>query len=164
MKKLLTLTLGVLVLAGVLATAVSAEGDANKACGLLTASELEAVIGAKLTMMPSAAGGLCTGRTPTGMVSLTIRETKTGAEAEAGLAAAVTQAKQRGIQMGVKKFGPITCTTMSPMQNIKAPFLTSCSFVKGTRAAVVEVMANSQKDMVPIEKLRSLSEKMASRF
>jgi hypothetical protein len=159
--------MAVAVYAGAFAASAQAPvgaADGNKACGLLTPSELESVLGTKVTLMPSAAVELCTGRTPTGMVSLTVRETKTGAEADAGLAAAVTQAKQRGIQMDVKKFGPITCTTMSPMHNVKALFLTSCSVVKGTRAAVVEVMANSQQDVVSIEQLHLLAEKMPSRF
>ena len=138
--------------------------DGNKACGLLTPSELGSVLGTKVTLMPSAAVGLCIGLTPKGMISLTIRETKTGAEVEAGHAAAVTQAKQRGIKMDVKKFGPITCTNVSPMQNVKAPFLTWCSVVKGTQTTVVEVSANSQQDMVSIERLRPLAEKMHSRF
>jgi hypothetical protein len=135
---------------------------ANTACELLAASELEATLGAKVTMMPFGGGGLCRGQTPTGSVMLTLRETKPGAESD--LAKAVAQAKQRGIQMDVKKFGPITCTTMSPMKDVKAPFLTSCSVDKGTRLAAVEVTAMSQKDTVTIEKLRTLAEKMASRF
>jgi hypothetical protein len=149
----------------VLAIAVGTRGaaaQANKACELLTPSELETAIGANVTLATAGAG--CTARTPTGMVLLTLRETKTGAEADAELASAVTRAKQRGIQMDVKKFGPVYCTTMSPMKDVKAPFLTSCSVVKGTRAAVIEVTARSQKDMVSVEKLHTLAEKMASRF
>lgn len=125
---------------------------------------LKTAIGAKVTMTPPAPGGLCTDRAPTGMVALTIRETKTGAVGDAELGAAGAQAKQSSIQMDVKKFGPITCTTMSPLKDVRIPFLTSCSVVKGTRAAVVEVTTRTQKDTVPIAKLRPLAERMASRF
>ena len=43
-------------------------------------------------------------------------------------------------------------------------FNTTCSIVKNDMVAAIEVQTKMQKDMVPIEKLQPLAEKMASRF
>ena len=73
--------------------------------------------------------------------------------------------KKMGIQVDVKTFGPITCSTMVPHANLaQHGFNTTCTVSKPTAIAGVEVTAKSQQDMVSIERLHPLAEKMASRF
>src|SRR5439155_21354365 len=70
-----------------------------------------------------------------------------------------------GIQVDVKTFGLITCSTMVPTANLaQHGFNTTCTVSKPTAVAGVEVTAKSQHDMVSIERLHPLAEKMASRF
>jgi hypothetical protein len=70
-----------------------------------------------------------------------------------------------GGQVDVKTFGSITCSTLIPPKNLEQyGFNTTCSVVKGEQVAAVEVTTQSRQDMVPIEKLRPLAEKMAGRF
>lgn len=95
--------------------------DGNKACGLLTPSELESVLGTKVSL--SGGGGmavqrteLCTGKTSTSTVMLRLvtgldpgRDRSGGTEKKG-----IEMVKQMGVQVEVKTFGPITCSTMVP--------------------------------------------------
>lgn len=88
------LSVGVLV-ASVQAPVV-AETD-NKACGLLTASELESTLGVKVTLSGSGSSEvgqteLCTGESPmvTVLLRLAKRTAGTGGDAKAGIEAAKT--------------------------------------------------------------------------
>ena len=64
--------------------------------------------------------------------------------------------KQMGIQVDVKTFGPITCSTMVPPANLaQHGFNTTCTVSKPTAIAGVEVIAKSQHDMVSIERFAS---------
>lgn len=167
--------IAVAVCAGVIAASVQAPVGAaqgNKACGLLAASELEAALGAKVTLSggdaPAATGVyLCTGQTPTATVLLRLvtglapGRDRSGSKEMAG----IEIAKGMGAQVAVKTFGPITCSTMVPPANLaRYGFNTTCAVSKATAVAAVEVTAKSQKDMVSIERLRPLAEKMLSRF
>lgn len=154
-------------------------GGGSKACGLLTAAELEGVLGGKVPGLkgenitaqtgPGPAGKveaqLCSAETPTAKVLLRWAKappTKGQSNVEAE---GIKIAKQMGAQVDVKTFGAITCSTMIPPKNLEQyGFNTTCSVVKGNEVAAVEVTANSQKDMVSIDKLRPLAEKMGSRF
>jgi hypothetical protein len=70
-----------------------------------------------------------------------------------------------GATVEVKTFGPITCSTMVPPANMNQyGYNTTCSVIKGDAVAAVEVGARFRKDMVPIDKLRPLAEKLATRF
>jgi hypothetical protein len=139
---------------------------ANKACGLLTPSELETVLGAKVTLSGGNAGNveLCTGRTPTVTVMLRVfkrTNDPSGATEKAGIEAA----RQTGAQVDVKTFGPITCSAVVPPAKLaQYGFNTTCSVRRAPMFAVIELTATSQKDAVPIEKLHALAEKMAGRF
>ena len=74
-------------------------------------------------------------------------------------------AKQKGVQVDVKTFGPITCSTMVPPANLaQYGFNTTCTVNQSTAVAGVEVTAKSLQEMVSIERLHPLAEKMASRF
>ena len=71
--------------------------------------------------------------------------------------------KTQDIQPEFKKFGPTTCWTGTPLKAGVA-FGTSCSITKGTQTAIISVTAGSAKDIVPVEKLHLLAEKMATRL
>jgi hypothetical protein len=140
------------------------------ACGLATAAELEAAIGSKIVAggdgrgaSSPAGGSLCQMQTATGSVLLRLAK-KTGkgtGAAEAGIA----MAKQMGAQVDVRTFGAITCSTMIPPKAMEQyGFNTTCAVDKGDSVAAVEVTAKSAKDMVSIDRLRPLAEKMATRF
>ena len=139
----------------------------NKACALVTPNELQALLGAKVsglkgTDMPGGAG-ICMGQTPTARVTLRLAkrpEQGTGAEA-----AGIEIAKKMGSQVDVKTFGPVTCSTVIPPASLaEHGFNTTCSIAKKTDVAAIEVTAKIQKDMIPIDKLRPLAEKMMERF
>lgn len=136
------------------------------ACGLVTAPELEGVIGSKVVLKESNVGDvqMCSGQTPQFRVMLRLFTRTTdpsGAKEKAGLEAF----KQMGAQVDVQTFGPITCTAVVPPPSLaEHGFGTTCSVRKAPMFAVLEVNAKTQKDMVPIEKLKPLAEKMAARF
>ena len=80
--------------------------------------------------------------------------------ADAGKACAL-----KGIQVDVQTFGPITCSTMIPPENLAMyGYNTTCSVTKGTSVAAVEVTVKSKGDMVPVERLKPIAEKMAGRL
>jgi hypothetical protein len=58
-------------------------------------------------------------------------------------------------QVDVKTFGPMTCSTVTPPKNLE---------VKGGEMAAIEITARTKNDVVPIDKLRPVAEKMAGRF
>jgi len=159
------LSVGVLV-ASVQAPVVAETG--NKACGLLTASELESTLGVKVSMsgsgsMEDGKAELCTGesQTVTVLLRLAKRTAGTGGDAKAGVEAARTM----GAQVDVKVFGPISCSTVVPPASLaQYGFNTTCTVSKSSAVAGVEVVTKTQKDMLSIEQLRPLAEKMVNRF
>ena len=147
--------------------------DAAKACALLTPAEIESAIGLKVSdFNPGAApgslanpgtGDLCTGIAPAATILLRLAK-KSGASGRE--AKGIEAVKKMGAQVEVKNFGPIACSTLVPPANLAAqiPFNTTCTVTKGELVAGIEVTAKSQKDMVSIDKLRPLVEKIAQRF
>ena len=167
--------MAVAVCAGAFAASVQAPvgaADGSKACGLLTPSELQTVLGTIVSLSGGggiAAGGveLCIGQTSTAMVMLRLstglnpERDRSGGTEKKGIDAV----KKMGIQVDVKTFGPITCSTMVPPANlVQQGFSATCTVSKQTAVAGVEVTAKSRQDMVSIERLHPLAEKMASRF
>jgi hypothetical protein len=73
-------------------------------------------------------------------------------------------AKSIGAQMEVKRFGSsILCTTLIPPK--QGPYSTQCMAVKKpTGMGSISVLVRTQQDMVPIEKLHPLAEKMLGRL
>jgi hypothetical protein len=142
--------------------------NANHACDLMTVSELETVLGSPVAMKgaaPMASGKteICTGQTPTAAVTLRLAtdlnpdRDRSGSKEKAGL----ELFKNMGARVEVKRFGPIICSTIEHMQT---GFNSTCTVVKDTAVAGIEVTAKSRADMVSIEKLHPLAEKMATRF
>jgi hypothetical protein len=80
-------------------------------------------------------------------------------------AGGIAMAKKMGAQVDVKTFGPVTCSTMIPPKNLEEyGFNTTCSVVKNGQVAAVEVTAKTQAEMVSIEKLRAVAERIAGRM
>jgi hypothetical protein len=136
------------------------------ACGLVTPSELEAVVGSTVALKESNAGDvqMCVGQAAQVRVMLrlfTRNNDPSGEKEKAGLAAF----RQMGAHVDVQTFGPITCSAVAPPPSLaEHGFTTTCSVRKASMFAVIEVNAKTQKDTVSIEKLKTLAEKMAARF
>ena len=166
----------VVIYAGVLAAGTQAASveaaDANKACGLLTAAEIESVLGTHVALnggapMPGGKTEICMGQAPTASVMLRLvtgldpSRDRSGSKEKAG----IELIKKMGAQVDVKTFGPITCVTIEPLADqAQRGINTTCTVSKETAVAGIEVTAKSQKDMVSIDRLRPLAQKMAGRF
>lgn len=143
----------------------AAAPGANKACGLLTAAELAAVLGGKVSgwkgdTLPGVE--LCTGETPTARIMLRLFKKTQDDHTEAE---GIKIAKQMGAQFDAKTFGPSSCWTMVPPKNLEQyGFTFGCTVDKRPWFAVLEVTAKSRKDMVSIDKLHPLAQKMSGRF
>jgi hypothetical protein len=149
-----------------------AEAQIN-ACSLATADELRAALGSKMVGLLLSAddlraalgypGGVsaCGGDTPAASIGLRLVTRSSPEDAEA---AGIEAAKKMGAQVEVKTDGPITCWTTIPANRAQLGFKTTCSVLKDGRVAAIEVIAWSRQDMVSIEGLRSVAEKMAGRF
>jgi hypothetical protein len=157
----------IFALAVLLLSSSIASGQANKACGLLTAAELQSVVGGSVAGLK---GGsmpgdvqMCTGSAPKAQVMLRIARRK--GDSAAAAAKGVEIFKKMGAQVDVKTFGPITCSSVIPPKDKQVyGFNTTCTVTKGDTVAGVEITAKNQADMVPIDKLHPLAEKMAGRF
>lgn len=144
-----------------------AQAPVNKACGLVTNSELQSALGSKVILKAGSIGDAqtCGGETPSARVLLRFFKRTTdpsGHREQAGIDAA----RKMGAKVDVKTSAGITCMTAVPPENMAAVgFSTACTVTrKAPMFAVIEITAKTQKDMVPMEKLRAVAEKMASRF
>lgn len=150
------------------ATSAFSQAADDKACSLLTSAEIQAATGLKVSSwkaLPQTAqtdAALCNGDAGTATVLLRTA-TRTGASDRESKGIAI--AKQMGAQVDVKTFGPVTCSSVIPPKSLEQyGFNTTCSVQKGSRIAAIEVTAKARNDMVSIDKLRPLAEKMTSRF
>lgn len=162
MKKM---ALAMMVLLG---ASLTAGAQGNKACALASPAEVESVLGAKVTGLnaPGAVGSaqFCMGSSPKGSVTLRLgkRSNRPPGEAERKGLGIV---KKMGAQVDVKFFGPITCSTIIPPKDKEVyGFNTTCTVSKADSVAGIEITAKTRADMVPIEKLHPLAEKMSGRF
>jgi len=144
-----------------------AQAPTNNACGLLTDAELQSVLGMKGMLKAGTIGEIqtCGGETQSAKVLLRFFKRTTdpsGKKEQAGIEAT----KKMGVQVDAKTSGGILCMATVPPANLAAMgFGTSCTVTsKAPMFAVIEVTSKTQKDMVPMEKLRVVAEKMASRF
>ena len=147
---------------------LAAQTPTSDACRLVTEAEFESVLGGKVTPQSTSIGEVQTCSARAQASSATVRLFKrtgdpSGAKEQAGIEAL----KKMGAQVDVKTSGGITCVTTVPPANMAARmgFGTSCTVMsKAPIYAVIETRATSQKDLVPMEKLRSVAEKMAGRM
>jgi hypothetical protein len=142
-------------------------------CSLLTPAEIESALGVKV----SGFGGnsqigptqTCTGAGDKRMsVMLMVVTQKPGdpkvADPMGFLENQSRQsAKSINAQMEVKKFGSsILCTTLIPPK--QGPYSTQCMVIKPPSMASIGILVATQQDMVSMDKLALLAEKMAGRF
>jgi hypothetical protein len=154
---------------GVLTLCVPGGARADgKACALASPAELQALLGTTVSGlspmgMPGAATSICMGNTPSASVMLRLapRLNRGSATEAAGIAIV----KKMGAQVEVKTVGAITCSTIIPPASLAdRGFNTTCSIAKSTQVGAIEITAKSQKDMVTMDRLRQLAEKIAGRF
>jgi hypothetical protein len=161
-----------IVMTGTLSAIAAAGPESGSACELLSKGELEAVFGANVTrlsggVVPSKTGSvqMCSARTPAATILLRITSSRGEGTAANAAAEGIKMAREMGAQVDVKTFGAITCSTMIPSKSMEQyGFNTTCSVVKGSNVGAIEVTVKAQKDLVPIDKLRPLAEKLAARM
>ncbi len=145
-----------------------AAGAPNGACGLLTSAELESIVG-KVTLSPGDAGkaAICTGRTEKATVMMRLvtgldpAAKRDGTRERAGL----EMMKKMGAQVSIVTDGPMTCSTITPPPDrAQVGYNTTCTVAKPSALAGVEITARTRADMVPIDRLKPLAAKMATRF
>ena len=146
--------------------------DDNKACELVTASEIESVFGANVTLkgrdaMPGGKTQVCMGQAASGRLMLRLvtgldpGRDRPGSKEQAGM----EMLKQMGGRVEVKTFGPIVCSTVEPPSDKQQMgYNTTCTVNKDTAMAGIEFTANKKQDMLPIDRVHGLAEKMAGRF
>jgi hypothetical protein len=138
----------------------------NKACALATPAEIQSAIGASPAWKPNSMPGgadFCMGQAGSYKIMLRLaqRSDTTGDKEKKGIA----MAKQMGAQVDVKKFGDITCSTFIPPASMaQAGYNTTCSVFKNGQVGAIEITAKSQSEMVPIDKLRPVADKIAGRL
>lgn len=145
----------------------------QEACRLLSAGEIEAVVGEKVTFHPASAHERCNiqiGNGPDNLMVHLVKKAKPSKEAEEYTKQGEEEIKKRGIKTTIEKQGNTTCTTSAPPhppQKIGSPFdlySTSCVFKKGELLLILMIYRTSEKKMVPVSRLRPLAEKAASRL
>lgn len=150
---------------------------ATDACKLLSAGEIESVVGEKVTATPS--HGMAGVRNAPGMSStcypikagiytVRVRFGKKAADPGKKEKAGIEILKKMGIKVTVEKHGNTTCSTMIPsnprMSGSMMGFNTTCVVDKGGFIVGVEVEAPSEAKMVPVSKVSPLAEKAAGRL
>lgn len=152
----------------ILTLALPARATDNKACTLLTPAELEPVAGKVAefkSIAATAEAQVCTAKSAKGTVMLRWAKSKSKADSAKAAAQGAEAARDMGAKVEVKTFGPITCSTMIPPANMtQYGYNTTCSVTKADAVAAVEIGARNRNDMVSIDKLRPLAEKLATRF
>jgi len=147
-------------------------------CSLLTPAEIESVVGAKLSGFGgnspmSATIPTCSGVAKNRlsvMVMFAAGDAKSAADPKwadpLGYLEQMSRQSANSIkaQLDVKRFGSsILCTALIPPK--QGPYSTQCMAVKKpTGMATITVLVGAQQDMVSIDKLRPLAERMLGRF
>lgn len=153
-----------LLLIAALGMPSAALANDNRACKLLTAAELESVIGGKLLPFQGSAygtGDMCTASSTTVTVMLRLAKKE---QADAGVKS-LDMLRRMGAKVNIKTFGMITCSAVTPPKHMQQyGFKTACSVSNTAEVAAVEVRAKKHKDMVSIDELHPLADKMAGRF
>jgi hypothetical protein len=152
---------------GTLIAQASVASNDNGACALVTEAELQSALSSKVTLqpLPTSDVQMCKGQ---GQSARVLIRTFTRSKDLAGNAekAGIEAVKKMGAQVDVKTSGGITCMTVVPPPSKAAlGYNTTCTVTsKAPNFAVIEVVAKTQQDMVPMERLRPVAEKMAGRL
>ncbi|WHZ27326.1 MAG: hypothetical protein OJF51_002123 [Nitrospira sp.] len=160
------IVVGLVVVVAMMMPTYAAAADGNNACSLATPAEIQTALSSPI-VMNSMGNDLCMGATSNAKVMLRIAtgldptRDRSGAKEKAGL----DIVRKMGGQAEAKTFGPIVCSTIQPPPGKdQMGYNTTCTVSKDTAVAGIEVTAKSQKDMVPIDKLHPVAEKIAGRF
>ena len=160
-----------------LASSTIAGAQAKNPCTFLTKAEIESVLGVKLTGLttPGEIGSIhqsgvtqtCSGVAANRMSVMVMYVTsnqKPPADPMAYLEAESRKAAQSiGAQMEVKRAGSVLCTALIPPK--QGPYATQCMVPKlPSSMASITVMVATRPEMVSIDKLLPLAQKMVGRF
>ena len=153
-----------------LAASSLATAQSRNPCTLLSKAEIESVVGGPISGLDGSnnLGGTqtCSGVVAKRMSVMLMYVTSNQKVADPmGYLEAESRkaANSIGAQMDVKKFGPILCTTLIPPK--QGPYSTQCMVIKPPSSmASIAVMVAKQQEMVSIDKLHILAEKMLRRF
>ena len=146
------------------ASSLAALGQ-GKACALATPAELETVLGTKATLNPATMGGTDACSAKAGATAVVMRLIQRTGEppSEKTRQAGVEAVKKMGATVETKTFGPIYCMAITPSAQMAAHgYTTTCTVSKHPMYAVIEV--KTEKQGMPMDKLRPIAEKMSSRF
>ncbi len=162
--------IAMLVLLVLLCSSLMAQAQANKACALASPAEVESVLGAKVAGLNAQQTGgattqICMGSSPKGQVMLRLAKRKSEETPGERERKGIEIYKKMGAQVDVQTFGPVTCSAIIPPKSLEAHgFNTTCTVSKGDTVAGIEITTKTRTDMVAIDKLRPLAEKMSGRF
>lgn len=148
------------------------------ACKLLTAGEIEAVVGGKVSIPPrgqsadprSGMPPSCNIKIGTGPdhVAVSFAQKTADSDKDKGdkvLKESLEASRKQGFKVTEEKRGKSVCYTMIPPASHRAMgYLTSCYAIGGKGAAFVNVFMHSEGKMIPISKLMPLTEKAAGRL
>src|ERR1700674_3597944 len=150
-----TCAIGVLssavVVIAITAAASMAQAPGNKACALVTDSELQSALGSTVSLKAGSIGDVqtCGGETQGARVLLRFfkRSSDPSGNAEQ---AGIDAIRKMGAQVDVKTSGGITCMTAVPPGNMAAMgYGTTCTVTsKAPTFAVIEITAKTQKDII----------------
>jgi hypothetical protein len=146
------------------ASSLAAHGE-GKACALATPAELETVLGAKATLVPGTMGAadICSAKAGASAVVIRLIKRAGDPPSEKTAHAGVEAVKKMGATVETKTFGPIFCMAITPSAQMAAyGYTTTCTVSKHPMYAVIEV--KTEKQGMPMDKVRPIAEKMSSRF
>ena len=143
-KPLQALPIAGLFLAAAFATPRAA-GAADGACGLVTAAEVQALLGTKVT----------------GLTKEQTMGTAHICSGSASYAAVIVRLSKQTTETAT----PVTCSTLIPPKDQESRgFTTTCSVSKNGQVAALKIVTTTRANMVPVDKLKPLAEKIASRM
>ena len=155
-----------------LAASSLATAQSRNPCTLLSKAEIESVVGGPISGLDGsnnmggtqACSGVAKNRMSVMIMYVTSNQNQKVADPMGYLEAESRKSAQSiGAQMDVKKFGPILCTTLIPPK--QGPYSTQCMVLKPPSSmASIAVLVATQQEMVSIDKLHILAEKMLGRF
>jgi hypothetical protein len=176
-------TLVLVLLAAVVVPAPFRAQSGPKACSMLSISEVEEVIGAKVTNstegdIPYKKGPnsdhegtlmTCNWKMDGRSVSLVYSTKSVTVEGKKQRENKISTSQEalisEGYKVDKKDFGNMRCSTMAPpAQQAVKQFSTTCGTEKGRMFVTVSASASGQDDLVPMEKIKTLAEKAASRL
>jgi hypothetical protein len=166
--------------------AAQSSSRSEKACSLLTPADLEGVLGTKLarplagTEVPYTKDAdhdhdgsvlSCQGKAGARFVTVVFGTQPVTPEGrrrgEAKVKAAEDKLVKAGYKIETKEFGGVRCWTMLPPPADTpghAVFGSNCGGTKGDYFYSISISATGKNDLIPIEKLKALADKAASRL